>query len=206
MADYEYDVFLSYRRSNQWPRFVHQHFFPKFKHWLDARLGHSSSVFYDAQDIETGESWPYRLAEALARSKVMVCLWSREYFSSDWCAAELGHMLARRGAVTGASGPLPLILAVLLHDGEHIKKNALLSDIQCFPLQEYSNPWIAEGSATAEILSMRIQALSDHVVHALDRAPEYDPSWPSLAISEFLSLFEDRAIQTEPPSLGSGDS
>ncbi|HJY95833.1 MAG TPA: hypothetical protein VJ371_12835, partial [Streptosporangiaceae bacterium] len=31
---YEWDVFLSYRRSNDWPRFVERQFFPKLKHWL----------------------------------------------------------------------------------------------------------------------------------------------------------------------------
>jgi len=201
MADYKYDVFLSYRRANEWPRFVHDHFLPKFRHWLDTTLGRTSTVFFDEQEIETGESWPYRLADALAHSRVMVCLWSKEYFSSQWCAAELGHMLARRQSLTGSLGPLPLILAVVIHDGNDI--HASLGEIQRFPLQKYSNPWIAEGSSVAEVLSMKIEEFTTHVVHALDRVPDYDPSWPSLATKEFLEIFGSRGILREPPSLGS---
>jgi hypothetical protein len=44
------------------------------KHWLDAELGRASSIFFDVRDIETGEAWPYRLADGLAHSKAMVCL------------------------------------------------------------------------------------------------------------------------------------
>ncbi len=200
MADYEYDVFLSYRRANDWPRFVRDHFLPKFKHWLDTTLGRSSSVFFDAQDIEAGESWPYRLADALAHSRIMVCLWSKEYFSSRWCAAELSHMLARRQSLTNSLGPPPLILAIVIHDGDDIDTS--LADIQRFPLQKYSNPWIAEGSSVAEVLSMRIQEFSGHVVHALNRVPDYDPSWPDLATKEFLGVFANRTVQRELPSLG----
>ncbi len=201
MADYEYDVFLSYRRANDWPRFVNDHFLPKFRHWLDTTPGRASSIFFDAREIETGESWPYRLAEALAHSRVMVCLWSKEYFSSQWCGAELSHMLTRRQALTNNYGPLPLILAAVIHDGDDI--DAGLNEIQRFPLQKYSNPWIAEGSPVAEVLSMKIQEFAEHVAHALNRAPDYDPSWPDLATKDIGGIFESRAVQHVLPSLGS---
>jgi len=197
---YEHDVFLSYRRANDWPRFVDNHFFPKFKHWLDTTLGRTSSVFFDVHDIETGESWPYRLAEGLAHSKVMVCLWSREYFSSKWCAAELSHMLARRKSTATELGPPPLILAVVIHDGEDIDPR--LDEIQRFPLQKYANPWIAEGSPVAELLSMELEQFAEHVKHALARVPHFDPSWPGLATKEFTAIFEARTSQDALPSLG----
>jgi hypothetical protein len=198
---YQYDVFLSYRRANDWPRFVENHFLPKFKHWLDATLGHTSSVFFDVNVIETGESWPYRLANSLARSRVMVCLWSREYFSSQWCAAELTQMLARRKSLMGPLGPPPLVLAVVIHDSEDLDPG--LADIQRFPLQNYSNPWIAEGSLVAEHLSVEIEKLARDVADAISQAPEYDPIWPELVTEEFMRIFKARATQEFPPSLGS---
>jgi hypothetical protein len=202
LVTYQYDVFLSYRRANDWPRFIENHFLPKFRHWLDATLGRTSSIFFDVRDIETGESWPYRLADSLAHSKVMVCLWSREYFTSRWCEAELTQMLARRKSITGPLGPPPpLILAVAIHDSEDLDPS--LADIQRFPLQDYSNPWIAEGSLVAERLSMELEKLARDVAAALARAPDYDPTWPSLITTEFLRLFEARANQDLPPSLGS---
>lgn len=198
---YRYDVFLSYRRANDWPRFVEKHFLPKFQHWLDTTRGRASPIFFDIHDIETGESWPYRLADGLSHSKVMVCLWSKEYFSSRWCAAELTQMLARRKSLTGPLGPPPLILAVAIHDSEDLDPS--LDDIQRFPLQEYSNPWIAEGSIAAERLSIEIKTLAQHAADALDQAPQYDPAWARLATEEFLRLFGARTTQNVPPSLGS---
>jgi hypothetical protein len=197
---YQYDVFLSYRRSNDWPRYVERQFLPKFKHWLDAELGRASSIFVDVHELETGESWPYRLADALAHSKVLVCLWSREYFSSRWCEAELTQMLARRRALIGSSGPPPLILAVAIYDSEDVDQS--IADIQRFSLQDYSNPWMAEGSLVAERLSMELQKFARHAADALARAPEYDPGWPNLVTTEFLRIFEGRATQNVPPSLG----
>jgi hypothetical protein len=197
---YQYDVFLSYRRCNDWPRYVERQFLPKFKHWLDAELGHESKIFVDVREIETGESWPYRLADALAHSKVMVCLWSREYFSSKWCEAELTQMLARRKLLVGPVGPPPLILAVAIYDSEDVHSS--LADIQRFPLQAYSNPWMADGSPVAERLSMELQRLARDVRDALTRVPEYDPAWPKLITTEFLKIFQSRATQVVPPSLG----
>jgi len=199
-SSYKYDVFLSYRHANAWPKFVGDIFVPMFQHWLAAELGRSSKIFYDAEQIETGQSWPYELATGIALSKVMVCLWSNEYFSSPWCQAELGHMLARREQTKQNSGPLPLILAVVIHDGENI--SPYLDDIQRLPIQDYANPWLARDSPRAEELSEHIRKLSAHVAHALQRAPECDPCWPSLAVERFVRLFEYRARQRDVPSLG----
>jgi hypothetical protein len=109
-------------------------------------------------------------------------------------------MLARRQALTGALGPPPLVLAVVIHDSKDVDSS--LADIQRFPLQDYSNPWIAEGSPVAERLSMEIAKLAQHVAAALEQAPEYDPAWPGLATGEFLRIFRSRTSQDLPPSLG----
>jgi hypothetical protein len=170
------------------------------RHWLDATLGRDSRIFFDVRDIETGESWPYRLAQALAHSKVMVCLWSKQYFSSQWCTAELSHMLARRKITATPFGLRPLILAAVIHDGEELDPS--LAEIQRFPLQKYSNPWIGKGSPAAEQLSMELEEFSRHVAHALDRAPDHDPKWLDLATDEFSAIFGARTNQYALPRLG----
>jgi hypothetical protein len=174
---YEWDVFLSYRRSNDWPRFVERQFLPKFRHWLDTVLGHAANIFVDVHEIETGDDWPYELAYGLAHSKIMVCLWSAEYFTSKWCALELTQMLARRMSLADSSGRLPpLIIAALIHDSNDLARE--LRRIQQFPMQDYSNPWIADGSLTEERLSVEIEKLARHVGRALKHVPGYDESWP----------------------------
>jgi hypothetical protein len=197
---YEWDVFLSYRRSNDWPMFVEKHFYPKLQQWLDAWVGDDTKIFVDSRVIETGDSWPHQLAHGLAHSKVMLCLWSRQYFTSRWCALELSQMLARRRSLTGRSGPPPLVLAALIHDSETVDPD--LRDIQRFPMQKYSNPWISDGSPTAERLAEEINTLAAHVADALHQAPEWDDSWPDLVTKEFARLFDSEVRQVLPPSLG----
>jgi hypothetical protein len=130
----------------------------------------------------------------------MICLWSAEYFSSPWCQAELGHMLARRDKMKEEHGPLPLILAAVIHDGEKISPN--LGDIQRLVIKECASPWLAPNGPRSEELSEHIHKLSVHVAHALGKAPACDPSWPGLAIEDFVRLFEYRATQRDVPSLG----
>jgi TIR domain len=197
---YEYDIFISYRRANAWPMFVETIFIPMFRHWLEAEMGQAPRIFFDVDELETGESWPYRLAAGVALSKVMVCLWSNEYFSSPWCTAELGHMLARRELTKQDNGPLPLILAVVIHDGENISPR--LNDIQRLSIQDYANPWLARDSPRAEQLSEKIRKFCVHVYHALQKAPACDPAWSALAIDDFMQLFAQRAGLHDVPSLG----
>lgn len=100
----------------------------------------------------------------------------------------------------GISGPPPLILAVVIHDSENLDRS--LADIQRFALQDYCNPWIAEGSPTAERLSLEIERLARDVADALARVPEYDDAWLSLVTDEFMNLFDASPNQDLPPSLG----
>ena len=187
--NYQYDVFLSYRRANQWPMFVQRHFLPKFDHWLSSELGRHARIFHTEDEIEAGEPWPLALAYSLARSKVMVCLWTREYFYSEWCKAELSIMLARREATRGVSDPLPLILAAVLHDCEHL--DPVVEDIQRLDMRQYSNPWMQEESRAAEEFSIRVQRFSIDVAHAVMRAPAYDPAWSDLSGRAFARLMQE---------------
>lgn len=196
---YKYDVFLSYRRANAWPKFVDRIFLPMFRHWLSAELGRNPEIFFDADCIETGSQWPNELATGVASSKLMVCLWSREYFSSDWCKAELGHMMTRRATYDSVNPP-PLVLAAIIHDGEWFPVE--LRNIQQFPIQTYSNPWMREDSQRAEELSEKIMKLAIHVKRALNHVPDYDASWQQLTTDEFTKLFHCKIAQTAPPSLG----
>ena len=95
---YEYDFFISYRRSDDdWVRWTQEHFVRLLRSLLRPALG-QVRVFVD-QDIEAGTAWPPRLAQALARSRLMVPILCRDYFRSDWCQLELALMYHREQAV-----------------------------------------------------------------------------------------------------------
>lgn len=203
LLSYEHDVFLSYKRSNNWPKYVEKHFLPMLRHWLDSCLGYPSSIFVDVNDIETGDSWPVELARGLSRSRTMVCLWTREYFSSPWCTTELKEMLQRRNDLIDELGPLPLILGVVLNDCEDLESNQPdLADIQRFDLKKYNNPWMAKRSPAAEKMSILVEKLAHDIAIALGKVPSHDPSWETQTIRDFNDVLRPLPIQIVPPSLG----
>jgi TIR domain len=196
---YDWDVFLSYRRFGEWPSWIAKHFQRLLYHWLGEELGEAPRIFVDVEVIEVGFDWPATLAAGLATSKTMVALWSRQYFSSRWCRAELSQMLARERAC-GVQSHGRLILPAVIHDGEDIPHD--LRRIQHLPLQSLSNPRITSDSPTGERLSDAIAGWAPAVKAAIERAPPWDATWHQLAVEEFDHLFRDQGQQTSVPSLG----
>jgi len=201
---YEFHVFLSYRRHGEWTQWVKEKFLPLFLHWLGEELGENAQVFFDQRILEAGKLWPQESAYALARSRVLVPLLSRQYFNSEWCKTELAHMCAREtiSGMRKAQPPKSLIVPAVLHDGNDFPKH--VSAIMPTYLQDCANVRTAKDSPTEEELSKRIRdSLVPSVVCAIHRAPGYDPYWENLAVSEFLRVFNvSPPKQKMLPSLG----
>jgi hypothetical protein len=197
---YEYHVFLSYRRYGEWPEWVSKVFLPIFKHWLGEELGEDVRVFFD-QDMESGVPWPTNLGHALAHSRVLVPLLSKQYFTSRWCQAELSHMLARQKSFGVDTLLRGLIVPATIHDGQDLPSD--IAQITRARLEDYTNIRLAKNSPTEEELSRRIRDWVPHIAHAIYHVPECDPEWRNLAIDEFISLFATtQAKQRTLPSLG----
>jgi hypothetical protein len=96
---YKYEIFISYKRDDDLETlsWITQHFRPLLSLRVSQELGHDVSIFYDKQ-IESGSSWPNELLSKLSQSRVLVPLWSKNYFNSAWCVLELSHMLVREEA------------------------------------------------------------------------------------------------------------
>ncbi len=198
---YEYDVFLSYRRHGEWPRWVENVFQPLFAHWLGEEYP-GVTVFID-YDIETGDSWPQRLGKALSESRILVPLFSRQYFSSPWCQLELSQMRAReeRCNFRTAENPGGLIVPAHIHDGDGFPSPALA--IQAAKLQAYTNVRLATGSATEEHLSAEIRSWVPNIAKAIGSAPPHDNEWTRLTTEAFVEQFKlADPRQTVLPSLG----
>lgn len=198
---YEYDVFVSYRRYAEWPNWVGNVFWPLFNHWLGEEIP-GVTVFTD-YDIETGVSWPQKLGQALSRSRVLVPLLSRQYFSSPWCQLEFGHMLAREVSCRfrTAQSPGGLIVPAHIHDGDSFPARA--REIQAAQLQQYTNVRLSKESRTEELLSEEIRRWVPHIAAAVRAAPPCDDAWTNIAVQEFLQQFAVvEPLQMLPPKLG----
>ncbi len=80
--DYKHDVFISYRRQELWTSWTRDHFKPLLGSYLQQELGGKPDIFVDER-IEVGIDWVDALAEHLAASKIMVAIFSGDYFGSD---------------------------------------------------------------------------------------------------------------------------
>lgn len=200
---YEYDVFLSYRRHGEWPIWIKEHFRPIFETYLSEELGREARIFFDTS-IESGSSWPEHLALAHARSAVLVPLWSKSYFTSPWCIAELALMYARErscGYRTTSRNDV-LILPASIHDGRDFPASA--QQIQWCKLNNYANVRLNRHGPVAEALTEAIKAWVPKIGQAIENAPSScDPLWHRLSLDKFIPLFERKfSSQLCVPTIG----
>jgi hypothetical protein len=198
--DYQFDVFISYRRLNEWPEWIKKHFFKIFQHWLDEELGKNCRISID-YNMETGHSWPAGLANDLSRSKVLVPLWSPQYFNSTWCLKEMSLFVARE-KMTGfgtAKNSQRLIVPAVIHDKDSFPDEAKL--IQFKEIQPYCNIRVGEGSKILELLSENIRDWVPDICNAINKAPPFDPEWKMIAYVEFMKLFRISNANNQMPRL-----
>jgi FxsC-like protein len=92
---------------------------------LNSSVEVSDIGFIDNQGIETGDNWRETLAEALQTSRVLVCLFSRSYFNSEFCGKEFHAFSLRLEAYRRRyqKEPQPaLILPVLWDNPRNLTK------------------------------------------------------------------------------------
>jgi len=199
-ARYDYDVFLSYRAIELWPKWLDDHFEPLLNHYLRAELGRKVRVFR-YEDERPGVDWPLDLANKLARSRVLLPLLWRPYFESIWCRTELTLMRAREQALglRCAARPQGLIVPVTVHDGEHFPEEA--KRLESVDLRRFAVIHLADGSPKKEHLEETIRDSIAPAVHqAMTRAPtEPNPAWLTLSATEFEAAYAlGHATQGQP--------
>ena len=198
---YHYDVFLSYSRKGQWPSFVANIFLPAFDHLLSEELGQQIKLFQDTHEIRTGEYVQERLKRELVRSKVMVALWSKLYFSSDWCKIEASFMLSRAESFREKQVTDRLVLPLVIHDGADFPP--LLNEIQQQDIRKYANPYLAKDSLRKEELYEVLRSFAEDVADAIRAVPDESFAWPYGDPDRYLAQLDvGSPDQRTVPTLG----
>lgn len=172
---YEYEIFLSYRREDPVRNWVLRHFHPRLLQWLGESFGEEPRVFID-ETIEVGTKWPEQLKSALRSSSLLVPIWSPRYFRSPWCLAEWRTMEARE-QLMGIKGVNGLVCPVRYHDGNF------------FPLDAKGREWLdlsdlnydIEAFERSEKYLLFIDRIKDFVKQLANRlatVPGWEPDWP----------------------------
>lgn len=196
--DYEYDIFVSYKRSEETLVWLKEHFAPLLRHRVELELGQVPRLYIHevTETIAPGVTWPLELGRVLGSSKVLIALWTRTYFNSVWCTEEMGHMLAREkseGCRTAANA-YGLTIPIVIHDGDEFPAD--LGHIQKLEFQAVYNTRMRRDSLLAEQLSDLLAQSAAGIAAAIRNAPPYREDWPKLEAKQFF----DRYHRTDAPS------
>ena len=189
MPDYEHDIFISYRRMDlEWVQWTQQNFLRPLRVLLRPALG-QLRIFADNQ-IETGASWPARIARAHARSRILIPILSRDYFNSEWCRLELA-LMHHREKLIGYRTPSQadvLILPVVIDDGDCFPPE--VQDMQAEGIHRFAQPFMSPEGALQEAFAAHLKEWCPRIEEALQTIPPFDPEWERLAQAEFAKMFE----------------
>jgi hypothetical protein len=173
VSDYEFDVFISYRRKGNPHDWVRNHFFPRLRDCLDDHLAAEPTLFLDEQ-MEVGSVWPDRLETALSRTKILVSVFSPQYFRSRWCLAELQTM-ADREKLLGHNG---LIYPVLFSDSENFPSFA--RERSWRDLKKWNRPDLVFQQTTEWLgFHQQVETIAIDLASRLALVPKWQPDWPS---------------------------
>lgn len=187
MADYLYDVFISYERDGLTTGWIKEHFLPLLRTWLrntvrDVTGRPAGSIFFDkalvdpdfpddlklsVSGIAPGDNWEDGLRKGLRLSRCLIGIWNPPYFDSQWCNIEW-QSFERRTSLTGAD----LIIPTFFYDGNSFPDAA--KKRQAFNLHPYTlfgNALIQ--SKVYEKFQLTMQLLADQAAKAIRDAPAF---------------------------------
>lgn len=178
-TDYEYDVFLSYRRSPTSGVWVREHLAPLLSARLNDIAPANVRLSLD-QEIETGANWPEDLKRRLKSSKVLLAVWSADYFRSAWCMAEWesfrsrNQFLVQNNVTVGRN----IIYPIRYSDGRFYHEDA--KQVQCN--HDFSDLNHATDSfrQSAKYLDFddKVKAVADDLLEHILAAPAWRGDFP----------------------------
>ncbi len=176
---YENDIFISYRRSPTVGPWVRNHLAPR----LEARLNEVSArpvhVYCDFK-MEEGVNWPAELKLRIRRSRMLVTVWSADYFRSSWCMAEW-QSFRRREALLGLFNdehPRGLVYPVRYSDGDHFHAEARIT--QCrrdFSELNYPDEVFRLSVKYLEFDNL-VRAMASDLASLLNDVPSWSDTFP----------------------------
>jgi hypothetical protein len=187
---YEYDVFVSYRRTGNVQKWTSNHLVPRLRDCLEGELDHDPRVFFDTEQ-EAGTPWPENLMRALQRSRLLLAIWSPPYFRSRWCLAEWKTITAREQVLGGGQESLALTYPIRYSDGKKFPDEACnVQQEMIFKDWNYPDPQFAQSELYLGFHSA-VVTLAERIAERLDDVPPWDPDWP--------------VVMPEPPEPGPTD-
>jgi hypothetical protein len=149
---------------------------------LSFELGRPAKIFVDTH-IEAGTDWPNELAGSLARSRVLVPLFSKMYFSSEWCIHELFATRFKEDieGFRTTKQPKGIVVPARIHDGaendlpDHLKDISRIHAVDLTPFA-YTSMHIG-GQLFLDFEREVKRWVQASVAPAILRAPRLNAQW-----------------------------
>lgn len=207
--NYQYDIFISYKRYGEWTNLVRGEFFKVLHDHLGMELGRVPKIFIDEQ-LEEGTDWPKDLALKLATSRVLVPLFSKMYFGSTWCLKELYATRFKENelGLRTAQHPQGIIVAARIHDGEKKDLPTHLHgccDIHAIDLKEFALTCLTRSSSKfekfEEVIKLWVEkSITPAIARSANKQP--DEAWLTIISEQSFECPLPADFDTDFSSLG----
>lgn len=169
-TEYEFDVFISYRRGDPYGTWVRSTFLREFEPALNDHLDREVRIFCDYQSISLGSKWSDVLKRGVQCSRCIVPIWATPYFRSVYCLAEWQSFAKRKADVV-----LPICFS-------NPKETLKLFPAEAQSVQHedfHQHAYWGEGFTKSEkylAFLDDVRKFAAKVAVALDRAPPFNPA------------------------------
>jgi FxsC-like protein len=170
--------------------------------------------FFDQVGIEPGARWDEIVAEALRETRVMLCLFSRNYFASKVCGQEFEIFRGRVESYARANNVAspPLIIPVLWHRPDKLPTlPQAVEDLQ-YTFDEFSALYVREGLEYIMRLKKHDDEYQEFLIRLADRVVEVGeddplpPLTPRPSLRMARNAFAPRIAAPAPAAAATADA
>ena len=176
---YDYDIFVSYRRSPNIGTWVKKYLVPRLQSRMDEVAPRQIKVFCDYK-MQDGTNWPAELSNRVRSSSLLLTIWSADYFRSAWCMAEWQSFRdrERRLGLFSDANTLGLVYPLRYADGRHFHPDAQLTLCRKdFSLLNYPDDVFRESAQYLQFDAL-VRDVAQELVDRLDTVPPWRDDFP----------------------------
>ena len=176
---YEFDIFVSYRRTDTIGKWVKNHLVPKLQSRLNEVSPDDIEIFCDFS-MADGLNFPAELKRQIKASKLLLGIWSANYFRSEWCMAEWESFRERQkqlGLFT-EDHTQGLIYPIRYSDGDYFHSEAHIT--QCkkdFSQLNHAEESFRDSTKYLEFDNL-VKQVAEDLVARLNAVPAWQEDFP----------------------------
>lgn len=174
---YQYDIFISYKRSDFGKEWLQGQFIPELSKRLESL--HGPIRFFLDDNIQEGAIPRPAVLQALQHAKILMPILSPPYFQSDWCSAEWKTFEAREDAAGLIDGCHSLRVPIRWRDCEDY--DTKMGDMAPKPRIFNEFRHVEAGWRKTEKFAQfedEVDGLAELLARLLPKVHEHNPDWP----------------------------